>query len=126
MKKEFLYLLLIFAMASTGCKKYLDVNDNPNGPPTADPALYLPSIQNNAALGIQFDARGLGPIVQNYVLNQTGATFSTFEQHGYFAGSDVGGGICGGTFIGRGDKIHRMLRGWQQSRKNGISSVLSR
>ena len=93
MKKEFLYLLLIFPMASTGCKKYLDVNDNPNGPPTADPALYLPSIQNNAALGIQFDARGLGPIVQNYVLNQTGATFSTFEQHGYFAGSDVGGDL---------------------------------
>jgi len=93
MKKRFLYLLLSFGIISTGCKKYLDVNDNPNGPATADPALYLPSIQNNAALGIQFDARGLGPIVQNFVLNSTGLTFSPFEQHGYFAASDVGGDL---------------------------------
>jgi len=93
MKKEFLYLLLIIIVVSTGCKKYLDVNDNPNGPPTADPALYLPSIQTNAALGIQFDARGLGPIVQNFLLNQTAATFSPFEQHGYAAANDAGGDL---------------------------------
>lgn len=91
MKKIKILIFGLLIITFAGCKKYLDVNNNPNGPSSADPALYLASIESQAALGIEFDARGLGPITQNFVLNSTGLAFSRFEQHGYFAGSDIGG-----------------------------------
>src|SRR5215204_4368838 len=93
MKKVSSLLLVVLTIAFSGCKKYLDVNSNPNGPSSADPALYLPSIEGNYALGVQFDARGLGPIDQNFLLSTTGGTFSPFEQHGYIKGSDNGGDL---------------------------------
>jgi hypothetical protein len=93
MRKLTSLLFIAILVASAGCKKYLDVNSNPNGPSSADPALYLPSIEDSYALGIQFDARGLGPIDQNFLLSSTGATFAVFEQHGYVKGSDNGGDL---------------------------------
>lgn len=87
--KKINFLIIAFVLiASSGCKKYLDVNNNPNGPSTADPALYLPSIQSQYAQGIQLDSRYSGPIVQNYLLNSTGLTASSWEQHGYASALD--------------------------------------
>ncbi|MGN8071968.1 SusD/RagB family nutrient-binding outer membrane lipoprotein [Mucilaginibacter sp. 22184] len=47
--KKWLYLFLIGAVGFTGCKKFLDVNQNPNNPSSADPTLLLPTVE--AALG---------------------------------------------------------------------------
>lgn len=47
--KKWLYLFLIGAVGFTGCKKFLDVNQNPNNPSSADPTLLLPTAE--AALG---------------------------------------------------------------------------
>ncbi|NOW97383.1 SusD/RagB family nutrient-binding outer membrane lipoprotein [Mucilaginibacter sp. SG564] len=47
--KKWLYLFLIGAAGFTGCKKFLDVNQNPNNPSSADPTLLLPTVE--AALG---------------------------------------------------------------------------
>lgn len=80
--------LCITLVFSTGCKKFLDVNKNPNGPSSADPALYLPSIETNFALAKQFDARGLGPYTQMFLSSATGSAWDT---HGYSRSSDFGG-----------------------------------
>lgn len=47
--KKWLYLFLIGAVGFTGCKKFLDVNQNPNNPDNADPTLLLPTVE--AAVG---------------------------------------------------------------------------
>ena len=92
--KKIHFLIIVFAViASAGCKKYLDVNNNPNGPSSADPALYLASIESQQALGVQFDARALATIVQNWANSSTGNTFAPFEQHGYIKGSDNSGDL---------------------------------
>lgn len=88
MKKINFLIIAFLLIASSGCKKYLDVNNNPNGPATADPALYLPSIQSQYAQGIQLDSRYSGPIVQNFLLNASNLTASAWEQHGYVNGID--------------------------------------
>ncbi|RYY92677.1 MAG: SusD/RagB family nutrient-binding outer membrane lipoprotein, partial [Chitinophagaceae bacterium] len=94
MKKISIYILTFAALATTGCKKYLDINQPPNGPATADPALYLASIEANYALGIQFDARALGPLTQNFLSSTTDVgtnPYAAFDQHGFIRNSDGGG-----------------------------------
>jgi hypothetical protein len=110
MKKLNLLIILFLVIATTSCKKYLDVNNNPNGPSSADPALYLPGIQTWAAQGIQWDARGLGPVDQNFVLNSTGLTFSTIERHGYLQGSDNSGDLWRTVYWRFGQNLQDVLR----------------
>lgn len=78
----------LLILASAGCKKFLDVNDNPNGPSSADPALYIPSIQTSFASGSQFDARLIGPYIQNFQHSTAGISY---DIHGYVPSSDFGG-----------------------------------
>ncbi|KIO76461.1 hypothetical protein TH53_14545 [Pedobacter lusitanus] len=47
--KKLLLLLFIAMIGFSGCKKYLDINQNPNNPDNADPNLLLPTVQ--AAMG---------------------------------------------------------------------------
>lgn len=89
MKKLYLILAAFVIITSAGCKKYLDINDNPNGPSTADPALYLAAIESQYAWGVQFDSRALATIIQNWSNSSTANTFAPFEQHGYLKGSDA-------------------------------------
>ncbi|OCX51012.1 hypothetical protein BEL04_20040 [Mucilaginibacter sp. PPCGB 2223] len=43
--KQALFAGLVVAAGFSGCKKYLDVNQNPNNPDSADPVLLLPTTQ---------------------------------------------------------------------------------
>lgn len=47
--KKLIVVLMISALGLAGCKKFLDVNENPNNPVTASPTLLLPTVE--AALG---------------------------------------------------------------------------
>ncbi len=38
--KKVLLLLLIGTIGMTGCKKFLDINENPNNPDTATPTCF--------------------------------------------------------------------------------------
>ncbi len=88
MKNVRLIICSVLIIANSGCKKYLDINDNPNGPTSADPALYLPSIQSQYATGIQLDSRLIGPYIQNFLHSTSGIAY---DLHGYVRSSDFGG-----------------------------------
>ncbi len=47
--RKFIFLFLIGTIGFSGCKKFLDVNTNPNNPDTASPNLLLPTVE--AAIG---------------------------------------------------------------------------
>ncbi|RZL16660.1 MAG: hypothetical protein EOO89_11210 [Pedobacter sp.] len=51
MKKYFKYIMLgmVVVVASSSCKKYLDINTNPNSLTSATPALVLPQAITGAA-----------------------------------------------------------------------------
>ena len=72
----------------TSCKKYLDeAFPNPNKPVAVDPDLVLPTIINNQARGLFFDARFLGNYIDYWHRTSTGITW---ERMGYDPGSDNG------------------------------------
>jgi len=85
----FVILTCVMLIAGTSCKKYLDeAFPNPNKPVEVDPDLVLPTIINNTARGLFFDARFLGNYIDYWHRTGTGITW---ERMGYDPGSDNGG-----------------------------------
>ena len=81
-------ILLLF----TGCKKYLDVNHNIDGPSNVDGYLYLAGIEQ-AYEGIYYDVRAIAPLTQ--MMGTT--SYTSFATHSYSAGSDAGGDRTGAS-----------------------------
>jgi len=69
-------------VASTGCKKFLDVNENPNAPITATDNLILPSTQAaiGTAVGNNFQIFG-GIYAQYWTQNPTSSQYRTIDQY---------------------------------------------
>jgi hypothetical protein len=85
----FAILMAVVLFSGTSCKKYLDeAFPNPNKPVVADPDVVLPTIINNQARGLFFDARFLGNYIDYWHRTSTGITW---ERMGYDPGSDNGG-----------------------------------
>ncbi len=114
MKKINIVIVCFLLFTAGGCKKFLDVNTNPNGPSSADPALYLPSIQTNFALGMQFDARGLGPYTQFFLNSATGAVW---DIHGYSKSSDFGGEMWRSAYWKSGQNTVDLINAAREQKK---------
>lgn len=86
--KKLIYITSFMAvmLTTSGCKKWLDVNKNPNAPDKVTPNLYLSPIQNNLTLSQQFDGRYIGKYIQNWAEI---TTLDTWDRQGYlFSASD--------------------------------------
>ncbi|MBO3098322.1 SusD/RagB family nutrient-binding outer membrane lipoprotein [Gelidibacter pelagius] len=76
--KKLLYTFLIITgtLTFSGCSDYLDVNTNPNGPDALlQPELFLPQIQSEMAVAVQWDGRFTGFYTQNWAYT-SGASYS--------------------------------------------------
>src|SRR5690606_7127921 len=76
--KKIIYTCLMVAgtLVLSGCDDYLDVNTNPNGPAALlQPELFLPQIQSELAVAIQWDGRFTGFYTQNWAY-ASGAAYS--------------------------------------------------
>jgi hypothetical protein len=80
--KNLFVLLIIGTVGLAGCKKFLDVNENPNNPDTATPTLLLPTVE--AALGqvVGNSFQVYGNIwAQYWTQNTTSSQFRSIEQY---------------------------------------------
>lgn len=69
-------LILAGVFTLAGCEDYLDVNTNPNGPDALlQPELFLPQIQSELAVAVQWDGRFTGFYTQNWAY-ATGESYS--------------------------------------------------
>lgn len=69
-------LILAGVFTLAGCEDYLDVNTNPNGPDALlQPELFLPQIQSELAVAVQWDGRFTGFYTQNWAYT-SGASYS--------------------------------------------------
>lgn len=76
--KKIVYITLIMVglISLSGCEDYLDVNTNPNGPDALlQPELFLPQIQSEMAVAVQWDGRFTGFYTQNWAY-ASGASYS--------------------------------------------------
>ena len=86
LKLSGLVLALLFTL--NGCEKYLDVNEDPSFPQSAESFAILPPMLAQMVRGEAFDIRYVGQYVQNW-----GSTTvnNAFDLHGYAPGSDAAG-----------------------------------
>src|SRR5688500_5759036 len=81
MKKIILSLLISLLLATTGCKKFIDVNDNPNVPTDVNEGLILSPVEldiaHNVSTGSDFAI--VNHWMQNVVLNQPVPNTGTYQ-----------------------------------------------
>jgi len=93
MKKRYAALALGALTLTVGCKDFLDVNTNPNGPQVVTANLYLSPMLHWMATSPQYDGRFVSRYVQELQLpTATGTVPSTWDRMGFDpAPSDNGG-----------------------------------
>ncbi|HET7898754.1 MAG TPA: SusD/RagB family nutrient-binding outer membrane lipoprotein, partial [Flavisolibacter sp.] len=69
-------------LSATGCKKFLDVNDNPNSPKTATDNLVLPSTQAAIGMAVGNNLQVFGGLYAQYwTQNPLSSQYKTIEQY---------------------------------------------
>lgn len=87
MKYIYITLLTGFLFTVSSCKKYLDVNTNPNAPQTVTANLYLSPMLHWMVTAPQYDGRFIGRYTQNWTSTTSG---TTWDLQGYDPASDNG------------------------------------
>jgi len=86
MKKIYFILSFAFMIAFAGCKKYIDVNYDPNRPIDVKESLMLPPVQMLISQNINASGDGnLSVVLQQYLqvmaLNQVAPNFGTYQMY---------------------------------------------
>lgn len=107
MKRIYILLLAAGLITTSGCKKYLDVNTNPNSPQSVTANLYLSPMLHWMATAPQYDARFIGRYTQNWTANTAA---STWDRHGYDPSSDNGGELWRDVYWSFGQNLDDMIK----------------
>jgi hypothetical protein len=120
MKKYFKILTLsVILTSSTGCKKYLDVNSDPDTPQTPDASSVFPAMLSAIPRGTQFDARYISKYIQNWGASASSRAEAVWDNHGfqgYPTATDVGGDIWRQTYFGLGANLNYII---EEGKKKG-------
>jgi hypothetical protein len=80
--KQALFIGLVAAAGFSGCKKYLDTNQNPNNPDTANPTLLLPTTQAAISQVIGNSFQVFGNIwAQYWTQSPLASQYKTMDQY---------------------------------------------
>jgi hypothetical protein len=83
MKKSIYIAILILYTFSTGCKKFIDVNDDPNRPIQVQEALILSAVELVIAHRVAAGAEGLAPVLAQHYM-QVVALNQPVPNHGTY------------------------------------------
>jgi hypothetical protein len=110
MKNKLVTLLLLATLlvGSVGCKKFLNVNSDPDTPQEPSVGSVFPAMLAGIPRGFQYDARYVGKYTQNW-LAYTNGNADTWDRHGYLAGSDASGDIWRQTYYGLGKNLDYII-----------------
>ncbi|MEJ7821691.1 MAG: SusD/RagB family nutrient-binding outer membrane lipoprotein [Chitinophagaceae bacterium] len=112
--KKIIFLLLFFSISIISCKKYLDINSDPDTPQNPDPTSVLPVILSSipggggerGSGGVQFDGLWIGSYVQFWHARNTGDNNNDWDRHGYNGlTGDRAGGIWRLLYFGAGKNM---------------------
>ncbi len=111
MKKFIAILLIGVSLATiTGCKKYLDINSDPDTPQFPDPSSVFPTQLAGIPRGLQPDGRFASRWVQNFgTADATRTTDINWDRMGYVAASDNNGDIWRQAYFGLGQNLNYII-----------------
>ncbi|RNI32338.1 SusD/RagB family nutrient-binding outer membrane lipoprotein [Rufibacter immobilis] len=117
----YISLIAVCTLVSTSCENWLDVNTNPNGPDAIlPPDLYLPQIQSELSVAIQWDARYAGQYTQDWV--STGVD-NVFDAHGHPTSSDAYSQLWRAVYFSMGYNLIDMMNSAEASQKYDFVGV---
>ncbi len=101
-------MIIVVAILSYSCDKYLDVNKHKDAPDenTVSPYLYLAGVEG-AFQEYYYDLRSIMPVVQYMGTNGSGSTLGT--SHTYIAGSDYSGQVWRMTYWTQGKNLENII-----------------
>ncbi len=121
--KKIVYFLFfgIMIFSATGCKKWLDVNRNPNGPDQVAANLYLAPMMHGLVVGEQNDGRYVGKYIQNWSSTEDK---DTWDVMGYAKPpSDLGGEMWRVTYFVLAQNLIDMIRIAEEEQRWDILGV---
>ena len=126
MKHTYKIVLLaaFFSMAMSSCKKYLNINSDPDTPQNPSNSSVFPAMLSGIPRGVQYDARYMSKYVQN-LLSSANGNNDTWDRHGYLAGSDASGDIWRQTYFGLGNNLNYIIdNGIQKGQSDYVGASL--
>jgi hypothetical protein len=102
MKKKLLHIMILSAVLinTAGCKKYLDINADPDTPQQPDVSSVFPAMLAGIPRGTQFDARYISKYIQNFAQNAAANAWDLHGHQNYPNPSDIGGDVWRQTYYG--------------------------
>ena len=114
MKKYLQIITLVVLLSSTiSCKKYLDINSDPDTPQNPDASSVFPAMLAAIPRGTQFDARYISKYIQNWATSASTRAEAIWDNHGfqgYPTATDVGGDIWRQTYFGLGANLDYIIK----------------
>lgn len=109
-KHTIIFLIFGLLTIAAGCKKWLDVNADPDTPQNPDPASVFPTQLSGIPRGIQYDARYIGRYIQNWNTDLSTRTADiNWDQMGYTGASDTNGDIWRQVYFGLGQNLNYII-----------------
>lgn len=109
MKKTYLIVGLFALLAMTGCKKYLDINENPSFPQLVKAELLLAPIIFQMANGYSQDLIIMNKFNQTILGGSADDVSKIWERHGYRNQSDVGGVMWRMVYYNHGHNLQLLI-----------------
>jgi hypothetical protein len=104
-----LFILTAVLISSVGCKKYLDINSDPDTPQFPDASSVFPAMLSAIPRGTQYDARFISRYIQNFGQNTTDYIWDLHGFQGYPSASDAGGDIWRQCYYGLGANLNYII-----------------
>ncbi|MVN22858.1 SusD/RagB family nutrient-binding outer membrane lipoprotein [Mucilaginibacter arboris] len=107
--KKLLYIIIATLSMSmvSSCKKYVDINTNPNAPTSVDAASLLPPIEAGMERGVWYDSRYISQYAQMWGASTAN---NVWDQEGYIPGSDSGGEMWRTVYFSLGQNVTLMIQ----------------
>lgn len=109
-RKSIILVLLVGLLApAIGCKKYLNVNSDPDTIQEPSPSSVLPPMLANMAYGLQRDGRYISKYISNFHAYSSGITDATYDNHGYTFSSTNMGDTWWSVYYGLGKNLNYII-----------------
>ena len=105
------------------CNDLEDINVNPSFPVDVSAPALMPPIEQQMAVGLQFDNRCLGRYTQNFSIATAGAAGSEWDRFGYQSNSDTGGEIWKMAYFSIGLNLTKLQEKAVSEQRHDITGI---
>lgn len=123
MKRNLIIIALLSLATLGGCKKYLDINENPSFPQITKAELLLAPLIFQMANGYSQDQTIMNKFTQAILGSSADDASKIWERHGYRRESDVGGVMWRMVYFNHGHNLQLLLDDAVANKKYEIAGI---